>query len=165
MRRSKGSSGVARTSTKSCPRRSLVPTHPAVELATTCMMTSRPPQSDAAEQAAREIIERLLADPDRVLGVIPGHIDPDEAIVVTYAGRPHVPRFQFAPDGTLLPDVAQLKAVLPRDADGGYLDAALWLYAPDDTFAGRTPAEMFATTPARVIKVAHARRFGSPGSD
>lgn len=76
------------------------------------------------------------------------------------------PAFQFDDAGNPRSRVSELIAALPCDTDGTVgVDAALWLAAPDFAFEGRTPAEYFLFDPERVIRISHARTYGSDALD
>lgn len=76
------------------------------------------------------------------------------------------PAFQFDDEGSPRPRIAELIATLPRDRDGTIgVDAALWISAPDLAFEGQTPAEYFLRDSEQVIRVAHARKYGSDAED
>lgn len=80
--------------------------------------------------------------------------------------RFHFPAFQFAPDGRPLEATEMLIQVLPRDRDGQVgLDAVLWVFSPDASLGGLTPAEMFPADPLRVIALARRRSHGSISDD
>jgi len=136
-----------------------------------------PPQSPAAEDAAAALLASLLADDARFLDSAtvgralsgnPTHPDPKK--VATEARKRketlgvwdghfyRYPVFQFDAQGQPLPEVPGLIDVLPRDAEGSWRDAALWLFGPDAALDGGTPAELFVRDPARVIALARARR-------
>lgn len=120
----------------------------------------RPPPSAAAAAGAERVLDALVADSARVGPRPPAGAPVAQAIAFEHAGQSWYPRFQFTADGALRADVDTLKASLPRDEDGGFRDAALWLYAPDHAFGGQTPAEAFAATPKHVVDVARSRRDG-----
>lgn len=78
----------------------------------------------------------------------------------------HYPAFQFDRDGGPCTKTSELVEVLPRERDGTVgLDAILWVFAPDLAFDGKSPAELFATQPERIIKEARARRDGDAERD
>ncbi|WP_296655214.1 hypothetical protein [Paraburkholderia sp.] len=72
------------------------------------------------------------------------------------------PDFQLDRSGSLRSDVAELLAVLPDDNDRGGWRRAFWLYSPHALLDGRTPADVFADAPTRVIEVAQDEFWGSP---
>ena len=78
----------------------------------------------------------------------------------------HYPAFQFGKDGGPRTQTSQLVEALPRDRNGMVgLEAVLWVFAPDLAFDGKSPAELFAVQPERIIKEARARRDGNPDRD
>lgn len=78
----------------------------------------------------------------------------------------HYPAFQFERDGGPCAELSELIEALPRERDGTVgLDAVLWVFAPDLAFDGKSPAELFAAQPERIIKEARARRDGNPDRD
>ena len=101
----------------------------------------------------------------------PGSADPkavaslarrEEKILAAWDGQCfHYPVFQFQSRGPC-PRVAELVEVLPREKDGALgLDAVLWMFTPDYAFDGKSPAELFAKQPTRIIEEARIRRDGS----
>lgn len=78
----------------------------------------------------------------------------------------HYPAFQFEKYGGPCTKTSELIEVLPRDRDGTVgLDAVLWVFAPDFAFDGKSPAELFAAQPERIINEARARRDGDAERD
>jgi hypothetical protein len=73
------------------------------------------------------------------------------------------PDFQFDRLGKVRPEVAELLAILPDKDDRGGWQRAFWLYSPHALLEGRTPADVFANQPERVIEV--ARREFTGGQD
>lgn len=103
-------------------------------------------------------------------------IDPETAasqariagrIFAAWDGRHfHYPAFQFEKDGGPRTQTSALVEALPRDKNGTVgLEAVLWVFAPDLAFDGKSPAELFAVQPERIIKEARARRDGSCDRD
>jgi hypothetical protein len=86
----------------------------------------------------------------------------EERIFAAWDGHHfHYPAFQFDGLGPPRPRTSELIGVLPRDRDGTVgLDAVLWVFAPDLAFDGKSPAELFATQPERVIAEARIRLAG-----
>jgi hypothetical protein len=72
------------------------------------------------------------------------------------------PDFQFDQRGCIRPEIARLLAVLPAGNDRGGWARAFWLYSPHAHLGGKTPAEVFATAPERVIEAANREFGGSP---
>lgn len=73
----------------------------------------------------------------------------------------HYPVFQFLEGGEPHPKIADLIKVLPRDSNRTVgLDAVMWVFAPDNAFTGKTPAEVFAAEPDLVIEEARIRLEG-----
>lgn len=64
------------------------------------------------------------------------------------------PAFQFDQSGKPLPDVVELLALLPKDDDRSGWRRTFWLYSPHAHLDKRSPAEVFASDPARVLAVA-----------
>lgn len=132
---------------------------------------------------AREVLQELLSKPglwfdSASVGkrLAPLHPEPEnvaeqarleEKIFAAWDGyRFQFPAFQFGPDGSPREATVALIEVLPRDRDGKVgLDAALWVYTPDATLNGLTPAEMFPRDPSRVVLLARRRLHGSDNDD
>jgi len=73
------------------------------------------------------------------------------------------PDFQFARSGALRTEVVDLLAVLPaNEYDRGGWRRAFWLYSPHALLDDRTPADVFADAPMRVIQVAREEFLGDP---
>ena len=78
----------------------------------------------------------------------------------------HYPAFQFKTGGGPCNQTSELVEALPRDRDGTIgLEAVLWVFTPDLAFDGKSPAELFALQPERIIKEARARRDANPDRD
>ena len=140
-----------------------------------------PPQSRHADNAAKRLLQSLLADPRlfessesvglALLKVTEASGDPKLEstrwrrkgwIFGAWDGRHfRYPRFQFGTEGRPLSSIAVLVDVLPRDSDGSNNDAVLWLFAPDAALDGRTPAEVFPEDADRVINLARQRAHGN----
>lgn len=132
---------------------------------------------------AREVLLTLLSRPGCWLDSLSAgrHLDPIESkpeaaaeqarregrLLAAWDGdRFHFPAFQFGPDGRPREATAMLIQVLPRDRDGQVgLDAVLWIFAPDASLGGLTPAEMFTADPLPVIALARRRLHGSSSDD
>ena len=71
------------------------------------------------------------------------------------------PDFQFDECGRPLPEVPELLTTLPA-GNGGWRET-FWLYSPHALLDGRSPAEVFAEDPRRVINVARIEFCASPG--
>jgi hypothetical protein len=72
------------------------------------------------------------------------------------------PDFQFTRSGAIRQEVAELLAILPSDDDGAGWRRAFWLYSPHTLLDHRTPAEIFADDPTRVITVAQEEFLSDP---
>lgn len=142
-----------------------------------------PPQRAHAAAGARDVLEQLLADGTRfadsaevgrAISGNPDHSNPKMVasrarksgeLLGVWDGRTYrYPRFQFDSEGQPLPAIADLIAALPKDRDehgvdtGANRDAALWLYTPDETFDGQTPADAFEARQEVVVALAEARK-------
>lgn len=132
---------------------------------------------------AREVLLTLLSRPGCWLDSFGAgrHLDPGESepeaaaeqarrvgrLLAAWDGEQfHFPAFQFGPDGRPREETAMLVQFLPRDRDGQVgLDAVLWVFAPDASLGGLTPAEKFPADPLRVIALARRRLHGSSSDD
>jgi len=75
--------------------------------------------------------------------------------------RFYYPAFQFESVGGPRHKTSELVEVLPRERDGTVgLDAVLWVFAPDLAFGGKSPADLFAAEPDRIIEEARIRLAG-----
>ena len=136
-----------------------------------------PPQPACAAEIAQEEINLLLADSDRFFDservglAIAGKLTHSNAKMVTSRARRRgsifgawdgnayrYPVFQFDVDGKPRKYVSALVNALPRDADGSGRDAVLWLFTPDATLDGRSPADVFCEDPNQVIALARSRQ-------
>jgi hypothetical protein len=81
------------------------------------------------------------------------------------------PMFQFDVAGQVLPGVPDLLAALADPEDTRGWRRVLWLYGPRDELSGptsveaRSPADVFAEDPERVIALANADRKGLESAD
>lgn len=62
------------------------------------------------------------------------------------------PAFQFGADGAVLPDMAKVLAILPKD-DSGWA-STFWFFQPSGVLDGRRPADVFREDPGAVIRAA-----------
>jgi hypothetical protein len=72
------------------------------------------------------------------------------------------PDFQFNESGRPLREVPELLAILPEDEGSGGWRETFWLYSPHVLLDGRSPAEVFAEDPRRVIDVAKTEFSADP---
>lgn len=115
------------------------------------------PSSAGRRLAPRQLEPELAAEQARLEGRLLAAWDGE---------RLHFPAFQFGPDGRPLEATERLIQVLPRDRDGQVsLDAVLWVFSPDASLGGLTPAELFPSDPLRVIALAKRRLHGSCSDD
>lgn len=138
--------------------------------------SSLPPPSARAAEAAGEVLRLLLADTTRFLDsetvcrMLSGNRDQATPNRIASRARKaglvigvwdgsafRYPAFQFDDRGQPLERLPDLIGLLPIDADGSYRNAALWLFAPDAALDDRSPADVFATDPDRVIALRQHR--------
>lgn len=72
------------------------------------------------------------------------------------------PAFQFDQSGKLVPDVAELLALLPKEGDEDGWRRAFWLYSPHAYLGDQSPADVFGSDPMRVLRVIQEEFHADP---